>query len=158
MELVCYFRGFTNERDFANLYILLKRGKKNSVTKGRYKSLAAAKDDGAIAVGIGVFLNSILNFVVISVIIFGFVRSINRIKTNKSLATAQCKYCKCNIDPGATRCPHCTSKLDTDDCILCQEGEEEGGGKHKHKSKYLKKTIKKQLSSIDLTAFGGQEY
>jgi len=124
---------------------LLKRGKKSSVTKGRYKSLANAKEDGAIVIGIGVFLNSVLNFVVLAVIIFTLVRSIKR---KKQKDTVLCKFCYGPIHPQASRCPHCTTNLDSQSvCIhdIAEESEQE------ESTKFFKKSIKKQLSSIDLT-------
>lgn len=49
----------------------------------RYKSLNQAKEDGAVTVNIGVFLNSVLNFVVISLIIFAFVKTLDNLKRKK---------------------------------------------------------------------------
>lgn len=105
--------------DFANIFLLLKRGKKNKLTKGQYKSLSQAKEDGAVTVNVGVFLNSVLNFVVISVIIFAFVRTINQAKEDrkhkdkegKSHKTKKCIYCYSKIDFRARKCPYCTSIL-----------------------------------------------
>jgi large conductance mechanosensitive channel len=111
--------------DFANLFVLLKRGKKNSITKGAYKSLTQAKDDGAVTVNVGVvgiyfiiiidsfskFLNSVINFSVISVIIFVIIRTINQIKKKekKKIIAKHCTHCFSKIDKRAKKCPVCTS-------------------------------------------------
>jgi large conductance mechanosensitive channel len=98
--------------DFANIYILLKRGRKGKLTHGTYKSLNHAKEDGAVTVNIGVFLNSVLNFVVISLIIFTLVRTITQSKNQQHTdSTKKCKYCFNKIDFRATRCPCCTAIL-----------------------------------------------
>src|SRR5262249_157580 len=84
--------------DLANIFVLLKRGKKHRITKSRYKSLTHAREDGAVTVNVGVFLNTVLNFVVISVIIFTFVRTINKIKRKKKPKVALCKHCFSYVD------------------------------------------------------------
>lgn len=136
--------------DFANIFVLLKRGKKNMITRGVYKSLAQAKDDGAVTVNIGVFLNSVLNFVVISVIIFTFVRTINRVKTDSEKEhhcanKKRCPYCFSKIDRRATRCSLCTSDISssTAEADFLEEVEYKEG---KGSAKILKKNLKKQLS------------
>jgi len=135
--------------DFANIFVLLKRGKKNKITKGIYKSLGQAKDDGAVTVNIGVFLNSVLNFVVIAVIIFTFVRTINKVK-RQDVAKKKCEFCYSKIDCRATKCAYCTSDVTpTSPPNLDQIGadnDEEG----KSTSKYLKKRLKKQFSKSSL--------
>jgi len=141
--------------DFANIFILLKRGKKNRITKATYKSLNQAKEDGAVTVNMGVFLNSVLNFVVISVIIFTFVRMISRVKTKTEVATMKkCEHCCSKIHWKAKKCAYCTSDLKVDQTVRIVEVEEndeleesEDGFKPK---KYLKKNLKKQLSKTAL--------
>eukprot|EP01116_Phalansterium_solitarium_P003108 TRINITY_DN1369_c0_g2_i1.p1 TRINITY_DN1369_c0_g2~~TRINITY_DN1369_c0_g2_i1.p1 ORF type:complete len:238 (+),score=87.55 TRINITY_DN1369_c0_g2_i1:208-921(+) len=100
--------------DFANLFVLLKRGKKHAITGERYKSLKAARDDGAVTVNIGMFLNSLINFIVISAIIFGMVRTINKLKRGTAGSgpkQVRCSLCYMKIDPRASRCPFCASDL-----------------------------------------------
>jgi len=121
--------------DFANIFILLKRGKKNKITQSRYKSLTQAKEDGAVTINIGVFLNSILNFVVISVIIFTFVRTINKLKKKKEPTSKQCPYCYSKIDQRAIRCAFCTSQLKENFNYLIKEEEEEEEEEEKEKEK-----------------------
>jgi len=101
--------------DFANIYVLLKRGKKNKLTNGRYKSLNQAKEDGAVTVNIGVFLNTVLNFVVVSLIIFVFVRTLDKLKRKKSPTMKKCKYCYSKVDHRASKCAFCCSEIEVVD-------------------------------------------
>lgn len=152
--------------DFANIFVLLKRGKKHRITKSRYKSLSHAKEDGAVTVNIGVFLNTVLNFVVISVIIFTFVRTINKIKKKKTPSLTSCTHCYSFVDKRASKCAFCTSDITpaidnkdekTADAAATEDDEpqdedDEDSHSKKASKKHLKKTIKKQLTSTDLNS------
>jgi len=137
--------------DFANIFFLLKRGKKNAITRNRYKTLAQAKDDGAITVNYGVFLNSVINFMVISIIVFALVRTVNKLKLkNKGASKArECPHCFMKIDLRATKCPFCTTPIESEPS---SEGNEEDSSdaEGKPKVKFWKKNLKKQLSSSGL--------
>jgi len=98
--------------DFANIYFLLKRGRKAKLTHAQYKSLNHAKDDGAVTVNVGVFLNSVLNFVVISTIVFTFVRTIHQQQKSGMGKMKKCLYCMNKVHFRAVRCPCCTSTLE----------------------------------------------
>lgn len=80
-----------------------------------YISLTAATEAGAPVIKYGVFVNAIINFLVISFIIFLFVRSINKIRKKEvkevEITTKECPFCKSEIALEASRCPHCTSEL-----------------------------------------------
>lgn len=98
--------------DFSNLFITLKQGVKAA---GPYASLAEAKAAGAVTMNIGVFINTIISFVIVAFAIFLLIKSIN--KLNKQEApraiptTKDCPFCMVSIPIKATRCPHCTSEL-----------------------------------------------
>lgn len=94
------------------------------------------------------FLNSVLNFVVISVIIFIFIRTINRVKNNKEPKLRKCNFCFQKIDRRATRCSFCTSQLEQKEDDKTEEKED---SVEKSSAKYLKKTIKKQLSQVEFS-------
>ena len=99
--------------DFSNVFILLKDGAK---APGPYASLAAAKAAGAVTMNIGVFINTILSFVIVAFAVFLLVRSINRLRRREEAApaaptTKECPYCVSAVPIKATRCPHCTSEL-----------------------------------------------
>ena len=98
--------------DFSNIFAVLKEGK----TPGPYASLAVAKAAGAVTMNIGVFINTIINFIIIAFAIFLLIRNINRLKQEKGAppaapTTKDCAYCFSSIPIKATRCPNCTSEL-----------------------------------------------
>lgn len=100
--------------DFANLAIVLKQG----ATPGPYASLAAAQAAGAVTLNYGLFINTIINFLIIAAVVFFFVvRPVTKIQTLKTVAapseptTKECSFCYTNIPIKATRCPNCTSPL-----------------------------------------------
>ena len=79
-----------------------------------YASLAAAKAAGAPTINYGVFINTIINFVIVAFVLFLLVRSINRLKKAPAPAvpiTKECQFCFTQIPIPATRCPNCTSEL-----------------------------------------------
>jgi len=76
----------------------------------------AAKDAGAATVNYGVFLNTLINFLIIAGVMFGVVKGMNRLKREEPApappATIKdCPFCATAIPLRATRCPHCTSGL-----------------------------------------------
>ncbi|HAM50675.1 MAG TPA: large conductance mechanosensitive channel protein MscL [Nitrospiraceae bacterium] len=98
--------------DFANLFVLLKEGK----VPGPYSSVAAAKAAGAVTVNIGVFINTVISFLIIAFSIFIVIRSINKLKGKEEAppavpTTKDCPYCISVIPIKATRCAHCTADL-----------------------------------------------
>ena len=103
--------------DFANLLVVIKEG----ATPGPYASLAAAKEAGAVTINYGVFVNAIINFLIIAAVVFFFViRPINRLHAPKKAeepaapTTKDCPFCYTAIPIKATRCPNCTSELKSD--------------------------------------------
>jgi large conductance mechanosensitive channel len=100
--------------DFSNMMAVLKEG----ATPGPYASLTAAKDAGATVIAYGVFINAIINFLIIAAVVFFFVvRPILRLTTPKKAVvpaeptTKECPFCYSSISIKATRCPNCTSEL-----------------------------------------------
>ena len=96
--------------DFANLFLVLKQG----TIAGPYESLAAAKQAGAVTLNIGVFINTIVSFLIIAFAVFLVIRWINRLKAKEAPAaptTKDCPFCYVAIPLQASRCPHCTSQL-----------------------------------------------
>ncbi len=97
--------------DFSNLFVVLKEGAKAA---GPYATLADAKGAGAVTVNIGLFLNSIILFLLTAFAVFTIVRAANRLNPQEAAAapsTRDCPYCRMPIPVGATRCPQCTSEL-----------------------------------------------
>jgi large conductance mechanosensitive channel len=91
--------------DFTSLFLTLKGGP--------YPSLAAAKAAGAPTINYGIFINTLIDFVIVAFIVFLVVRQINRMqrKPEASPTTRPCPYCLSTIPLGAVRCAHCTADL-----------------------------------------------
>ena len=95
--------------DFANKFVVLKEGAKAA---GPYASLADAKAAGATTLNYGVFINSIVTFLIVAFCIYLVVRLVNRLHAPAPApATKACPSCTMEIPAGAKRCPHCTSQL-----------------------------------------------
>jgi large conductance mechanosensitive channel len=96
--------------DFSNLFVLLKEGAKAAPP---YATLAEAKAAGAVTLNYGLFVNSIISFVIVALAVFFLVRMANRMmpKPAAAVTTKDCPYCKMPIPLGAIRCPACTSEL-----------------------------------------------
>ena len=98
--------------DFSNLFIILKEG----ATAGPYPSLADAQKAGAVTINYGLFVNTIISFLIVAFTVFLLVRSINKLKHQEEApppppATKECSYCFSTIPIKATRCPNCTSEF-----------------------------------------------
>lgn len=77
-------------------------------------SLKAAKDLGAATINYGVFINTIINFLIVALVIFLIVRAVNKLRRPApapAATTKDCPYCYSSIPLKATRCPQCTSEL-----------------------------------------------
>jgi large conductance mechanosensitive channel len=103
--------------DFTNLFVVLKEG----ATAGPYDSLAAAQAAGAVSINYGLFINTIITFLILALVVFFFiVRPIARMQAPKKVeapaapTTKECPYCFSVIPIKAIRCPQCTSELKTD--------------------------------------------
>jgi large conductance mechanosensitive channel len=99
--------------DFSSLYILLKDGAKMA---GPYASLTDAQAAGAVTLNYGIFINSVVSFLIIAFSVFMVVKSINKLKRKEETPSAapttkNCPYCYSVISIQATKCPACTSAL-----------------------------------------------
>ena len=99
--------------DFSSLFILLKSGAK---VAGPYASLADAQAAGAVTLNYGIFINSVVSFLIIAFSVFLVVKSFNQFKRKKEVpaaapTTKNCPYCYTVIPIQATKCPACTSGL-----------------------------------------------
>ena len=98
--------------DFTNIFAVLKEGK----VAGPYASVAAAKSAGAVTINFGVFINTIISFILIAFAVFLLVRTINKLRRQEEAppaapTTKDCIYCFSKVPIQATRCPNCTSEL-----------------------------------------------
>ena len=90
--------------NFADLFVALDRG--------TYASLEQAKAAGAPTINYGLFLNTVIEFVIIAFVVFLLVRQINRLKGPAPVDDARdCQFCLSRIPRKATRCAHCTSTV-----------------------------------------------
>ncbi len=100
--------------DFSNLFVVLKEG----TVPGPYATVAAAKAAGAVTLNYGLFLNTVVNFVIVALAIFFLVRGMNALRKKEAAppavpTTKECPHCLSTIPINATRCGHCTSELRT---------------------------------------------
>ena len=105
MPLVGLLLGGLN---FAGLFIPLDGG--------TYATIEAAKEAGGATLNYGLFIQAIVDFVIVAFVIFLFIRAINRMKRKEEApapapTTKECPFCFMQVPLNATRCPHCTSQL-----------------------------------------------
>jgi large conductance mechanosensitive channel len=98
--------------DFSNLFLVLKEGS----TAGPYASLAQAKAAGAVSINLGLFINTIINFLIVAFAIFMLIRAVNRLQKPAPApaaapSTRDCPHCLSAIPLKATKCSHCTSEV-----------------------------------------------
>ena len=93
--------------DFTNLFI--------DLSGGNHKTLAEAKAAGDATMAYGVFLNNVIDFLIVALVIYLMIRTANKMKRAPAPAppnTKDCPYCRTSIPIAATRCPYCTSNLE----------------------------------------------
>jgi large conductance mechanosensitive channel len=98
--------------DFANLFIVVKEGS----VAGPFATLANAQTAGAVTINYGVFINTIISFLIVAFAIFMVINGLNKLKKQEEAATAEpttkeCSHCFTSIPIKAMRCPNCTSEL-----------------------------------------------
>lgn len=108
--------------DFSDLFWLLKAGEEQLPP---YATLADAQEAGAVTVNYGIFVNNLIAFLLVALVMFLIIRSINRLDEEMEEMFGQekappeepshkkCSYCRMQIPFRATRCPQCTSQLET---------------------------------------------
>lgn len=96
--------------DFNNKFVVLDGGS--------YATLEAAKEAGAATLNYGTFITVVINFILMALVIFFLVKTMNNISNKFAKEEAEaptttkiCPHCKSEINIEATRCPHCTSEL-----------------------------------------------
>jgi len=93
--------------DFSNLFVAL--------STQSFKTLAEAKAAGIPTLNYGLFLNTVIDFLIVAFAIFLLIQQVNRLQTKPQVTptTKGCPFCISTIPITATRCPHCTSELRT---------------------------------------------
>lgn len=98
--------------DFSDLFVTLKQG----TTAGPYETLLDAQTAGAVTVNYGLFINSVISFLIVALAVFFLIRSINRLQREQEMppegpVKKECPKCFTAIPIKATRCPNCTSEI-----------------------------------------------
>ena len=98
--------------DFTNLFFVVKSGG----GAGPYDTLEAAKTAGAVTINYGLFINRLVNFLIVAFAVFLLVKQVNRLKSKQEAPAAKpttrdCPYCFSTIPKKASRCSNCTSDV-----------------------------------------------
>jgi len=97
--------------DFANLFTVLKEGSKAAAP---YATLAEAKAAGAVTLNYGLFLTTVVTFLIVAFVVYLIVRSVTRLgpkKADAPVTTKECPYCLSKIPIKATKCAFCTADV-----------------------------------------------
>jgi large conductance mechanosensitive channel len=95
--------------DFSSLFVTLSGG-------GPYPSLKAAQDAGAATLNYGLFLNAVIQFLIVAFALFMVVKAVNRMRRQEATApppptSKLCPQCQMEIPIKAAKCGHCTSAV-----------------------------------------------
>ncbi len=98
--------------DFSNLFLTIKQG----ATAGPFTTIAEAQKAGAVTINYGMFINTIISFLIVAFAIFMVIRGLNTMKREEEAAPEEptekdCPKCFTSIPIKALRCPNCTSEL-----------------------------------------------
>ena len=101
--------------DFSNLYFTLPDFNGEII---KYPSLEAARAAGAVTINYGMFINTIISFIIVAFAVFFMIKAINKLRSLKSdcqkdgeCTTKTCPRCFSVIDIKATKCPYCTADI-----------------------------------------------
>ncbi len=94
--------------DFSNLYA--------NLSGQSFPSLAVAKAAGAVTINYGMFINTVIDFIIVAFALFLVIKQMNRLKREPAAVpsaptTKECPFCYSSIPIKATRCPSCTSEI-----------------------------------------------
>ena len=112
--------------DFSQFFVVLAGGAPGE----HYNTVAEAQAAGATTMNIGVFLNSVVSFLITMFAVFILVRAINKVRSKQAVTTRVCPYCKSTINIQATKCPNCCSKLVAEEVVPPQPSDLERGIKN----------------------------
>lgn len=133
--------------DFSQLFFVLSGGEAGV----HYNTVEAAQAAGATTMNVGVFLNSIVSFLITMFAVFLFVRTVNKMRSKQPVTTRACPYCKSSISKAASKCPNCCSDIEPEEIAAVEESDLQKGIKDLKKiaggqivkvSKIVKKTKK----------------
>jgi large conductance mechanosensitive channel len=98
--------------DFSNLFLVIKQG----TLAGPFATVAEAHKAGAVTINYGIFINTVISFLIVAFAVFILIRAINKLKREEEAppaepTTRECPKCFSTISINATRCAFCTSEL-----------------------------------------------
>ncbi len=112
----------SGDRDFSDLFVVLRNGNPSAP----YQSRDAASSAGAITLDYGEFLTNVFTLLIVALAMFAVIKMVNKLESglgvfgkkqnkekNDDPANKKCPFCYSTIDFKATRCPNCTSRLET---------------------------------------------
>jgi len=123
--------------DFSQLFFVIAGG-----NGAHFNTVAEAQAAGATTINVGLFINTLISFVITMFAAFLIVRTVNKMKSKQAVTTTKCPYCKQTVDITATKCPHCCSGL-TPGEVKAAEESDLAKGIHKLKKLVKIKKIKK---------------
>lgn len=99
--------------DFSNLYIPITQ------SDVHYATLKEAQAAGIVSINYGLFINTLISFLIVSFAVFMLVKGINKLKAEKKVeeaapaapTTKECPFCCSTINIKAKKCPHCASEV-----------------------------------------------
>jgi len=94
--------------DFTNLYAVIKDA---PTGPAEYANLEAAKAAGAVTINYGIFINAIIVFIIVALVLFFIMKAYMKTQKPAEETTRECPFCKSTVPLEATRCPQCTSEL-----------------------------------------------
>lgn len=112
--------------DFSQWFIVLLGGAPGAT----YPTVVAAQAAGATTMNIGMFINSIVSFLITMFAVFLIVRAVGKMRDKKAATTRACPYCKSMISIAATKCPNCCSEVEPIDAGSDQESDLKKGLKN----------------------------
>ena len=100
--------------DFSNLFLIIKQG----TAAGAFATVAEAQKAGAVTINYGIFINTVISFLIVAFAVFLLIKGINSLKRKEEAppaepTTKECPRCFSVIPIKATRCGFCTSELTT---------------------------------------------
>ena len=96
--------------DFTSLFAVIKEGD----PAGPYNTVAAAKEAGAVTINYGMFINAIIVFIIVALVLFFIVKAYMKTQKPVDETNKDCPFCFTSIPIAAVRCPNCTSELPAD--------------------------------------------
>ena len=93
-------------------------GKRKFINKSGFKTKAEAQEAGIVTINYGVFINTLISFLIVAMAVFILVKFINKLKNEKveevveeAPTTKECPFCCSTININAKKCPNCTSEV-----------------------------------------------